>query len=62
VWTRIIDEARRVALIRFALGLIAELAVVHQSNRLKRILARLDKAAEKVGDASAGACGFESKS
>jgi hypothetical protein len=44
----VIDKAGCVTLIRFALGLVAELAVVHQSNRLKRILARWGKTAKKV--------------
>jgi hypothetical protein len=44
----VIDEAGCVTLIRLALCLVAELAVVHQSDRLKRILACLGEATEKV--------------
>jgi hypothetical protein len=50
VATLVIDKTGCVTLIRLAQGLCTELTVVHQRNRLKRILARLGKATKKVGE------------
>ena len=48
--TLVIDKTGCVTLIRLAQGLCTELTVVHQRNRLKRILGRLGKATKKVGE------------